>query len=218
MANCHLFQRFKNPIPFLRMLKLQLRKQENCIFCLYGNNNPYFRNLVRYPGPLSGLGQLTELKHNPSEHRSVSVRKLFHDNNIKIAHPTSVRMSYMVDNHPFYLKLLSWHALIKTQNTCTPAIAEKALHDLILHYDPLFYEIVEGLSAKQISFLRALAKGKQKFYADTTRKEFQLGSSSNIARLKQSLEKKGIIKRSNAEMVFTNPLFREWLRRCYFKT
>ena len=79
LANSHLFHRFKDPISFLRTLKVNLKNQKNCVFCLYGNSHLYFRDLVHYPGPLSGLGQVFELKHNPLNHRSASIRKLFHD-------------------------------------------------------------------------------------------------------------------------------------------
>ncbi len=216
LANSHLFHRFSDPIPFLRMLKFKLKNQKNCIFCLYGNNNPFFRDLVHYPGPLFGLGQLFELKHNPLNHRSASIRKLFHDHNKSIGYTTSVHMSYVVDNHPFYLKLLAWHALIRTRSTCTTAIVEKALHDLIHHFDHLFYKIAESLTTKQLSFLKALGKGNQKLYSKATRDEYQLGSTSNIARIKQSLERKEIINTENMETVFTDPIFREWLRKRYF--
>jgi len=125
-------------------------------------------------------------------------------------------MSYVVNNHPFYLKLLAWHALIRTSNTCTTNIVEKALKDLIHHFDYLFYKIVESLTPKQLSFLKALVEGNQRLYSKTTRDEYQLGSTSNIARIKQSLERKEIIHTRNMETVFTDPIFREWLRRHYF--
>ncbi|MCK5068139.1 MAG: hypothetical protein KAR16_11890 [Bacteroidales bacterium] len=216
LANSHLLHRFRNPFSFLRTLKLNLKNQKNCIFCLYGNNNQHFRDLVDYPGPLSGLGQLVELKHNPSKHRSTSIRKLFHDHEKNIGYTTSVHMSYMVDNHPFYLKLLAWHALIRTRHTCTLAIIENAMNDLIHHFDHRFYKIVESLTPKQLSFLKALTEGNQKLYSKDTRGKYQLGSTSNIARIKQSLEKKEMIDTGNRETVFTDPIFREWLRRRYF--
>lgn len=217
LANSHLFHRFRDTIPFLRMLKLKFRNQKNCIFCLYGNNNTSFRDLVNYPGPLSGLGQLFELRHNPLNHRSASVRRLFHDHNKSIGYNTSVHMSYVVDNHPFYLRLLAWHALIRTRYTCTTAIVEKALLDLIHHFDHRFHNILETLTPKQLSFLKALLNGNRKMYSKAMREEYQLGSTSNIARIKQSLERKEFIHTGNRETVFTDPIFREWLRRYYFE-
>ncbi len=122
----------------------------------------------------------------------------------------------MVDNHPFYLKLLVWHAVIRTRHTCTLAIIENALNDLIHHFDYHFYKIVESLTPKQLSFLKALSEGNQKLYSKATRNEYQLGSTSNIVRIKQSLEKKEIIGTGNRDSIFIDPIFREWLRRRYF--
>ena len=117
LSNCHLFQRFKDADSFLRTLRLYLKTQKKCIFCLYGNDTRYFRELVHASGPLSGLGQLFELEHDPTKHRSAGIRKLFHDHNKRIAYTTSVHMSYIVDNHPFYLRLLAWHALTRSSST-----------------------------------------------------------------------------------------------------
>ncbi|MEN8158095.1 MAG: hypothetical protein ABFS10_14175 [Bacteroidota bacterium] len=216
LANSHLFNRFKDPGTFLRTLKLKLKNQKNCIFCLYGKNTPNFRDLVHYPGPLSGLGQLSELRHNPVKHRSASIRKLFHDHEKNIGYATSVRMSYMVDNHPFYLKLLAWHALIRTRHTCTTTIVEKALNDLTHHFNHRFHKITERLTLKQLNFLQALVEGNQMLYSKTTRNKYQLGSSSNVAKIIQNLEKKEIIYTGNMEPGFTDPVFSEWLRSRYF--
>jgi hypothetical protein len=125
-------------------------------------------------------------------------------------------MSYMVDNHPFYLKLLAWHALIRTHYTCTTAIVEEALIDLIHHFNHRFYKIAERLTPKQLRFLKALVEGNQKLYSKATRDKYQLGSTSNIARIKQSFERKEMIKTGDMESGFTDPIFREWLRRQYF--
>jgi hypothetical protein len=216
LANSQLFLRFSDTIPFLRMLKLLLKNQQNCIFCFYGINHPYFGDLIHYPGPLSGLGQLFELRHNPLKHRSVIIRKFFHDHNKSIGFSASNQMSYMVDNHPGYLKLLAWHALIRTRDTCTTSTVEKALSDLIHHFDLHFYNAVKSLTSKQINFLKALVQGNQKLYSKSLRDEYHLGTTSNIVRIKQSLERKEILVTRSKESVFVDPIFREWLRRRYF--
>ena len=217
LSNSHLFHRFKDADSFLRTLKLHLINQKKCIFCLYGYDTSYFRGLVHAPGPLSGLGQVFELRHDPTKHRSASIRKLFHDHGIRIDYTTSIQMSYTVDNHPFYLKLLVWHALIRTQNHCTMKTIDKALNDLILHFEHLFHKTVESLTPKQLNFLKALLEQGSKLCSEAVLKAYQLGSSGNVARIKQSLEKKEIINTGSHDIVFVDPVFRKWLQIRYFK-
>jgi hypothetical protein len=217
LANAHLFHRFKDAIPFLTMLRLKIRSQKNCVFCFYGNDKPNFRKLVHYPGPLSGSGELFELKHNPNKHRSASIRKLFHDHKKRIGYSTSLKMSYAVDHHPFYLQLLSWHALILTQSTCTPAIAERSLNNLIHHFDHRFRIIAEKLTSRQLDFLKALAEGEQKLFSKSVREKYQLGLTGNVTRIKSSLENKEIINHNRLEIAFTDPIFKQWLKRRFYE-
>jgi hypothetical protein len=216
LGNCHLVYRFHDAVPFLRSVKLKLKNQNNCVYCLYGNINPGFQKLAHYPGPLSGLGQQFHLRHNPYLHRSASVRKLFHDHHKSIGYRTSIQMSYAVDNHPFFLKLLCWHSLINTERTCTSRIVEKALLDLILHYDHHFNQLMENLTHKQISFLKALVEGHTKLHSNAVRTDYRLGPTGNVSKIINCLRTKGIIDKRMKICSFTNPIFREWLRRYYF--
>jgi hypothetical protein len=213
IKNCQNLYRFKGRSSFLRTLRVSLKNQKNCIFCLYGYNNANIREMIVYPGPLNGVGQMFQLKNNQTNHRSVSVRKLFHDHEKQIGYSTSVRMSYLVNNQPYYLKLLAWHALIRTQHTCTKEIVEDAMNDLIQHYDYHFRKVEESLTKKQLSFLIALLEGNQKLYSSAIRDKYQLGSTSNVARIKSSLIKKGILDSGIFDGLFIDPLFREWFRR-----
>lgn len=213
LINSHFFHRFRDQTSFLRLLRIKFKNQKNCVFCFSGDINRDLRDLFHYPGPLSGIGQYYELRHNHFKHRSFIIRKLFHDHNKRIGHINSVRMSFLVDNNPFYLNLLAWHALILTRNTCTEAILEKSLTNLIKHFNYRFQMIVERLTPKQLSYLKALVDGNQKLYSSAVREAYQLGSSSNIARIKASLEKKEIIQTGKKEPAFKDPIFREWFRR-----
>jgi hypothetical protein len=216
LGNCHLVYRYHDAIPFLRSVKMKLKKQTNCVYCLYGNIHPGFQKLVQYPGPLSGLGQHYNLRHNPELHRSAAVRKLYHDHQKKIGYRTSVQMSYAVDNHPFFLKLLCWHSLIKTEHTCTPRILENAMKDLIIHYDYDFNLRMESLTQNQIRFLKALVDGHIKLHSDAVRTKYQLGPSGNVSKIINCLIAKGIIDKRMKICTFANPIFREWLIRYYF--
>ncbi|MDF1575686.1 MAG: hypothetical protein P1P86_10910 [Bacteroidales bacterium] len=218
LSNVHLFHRFRDADSFLRIFRRYSINQKNCIFCLYGINTVHFRKLVHAPGPLSGLGQLFELRHDPAKHRSAGIRKLFHENNKRMGYQISILMSYIVDNHPFYLKLFAWHVLIRTRNQCTMKIMDVALNDLLLHFEPQFLKTVEKLTPRQLNYLHALVKEGSKLCSQKTMKAYQLGSSGHVSRIKQSLESKEIIDTGGHTTVFADPLFREWLKNRYFKS
>jgi len=95
---------------------------------------------------------------------------------------------------------------------------DKALNDLILHFEHHFCKTAESLTPKQLSFLQALVEERSKLCSAATREAYQLGSSSNVARIKQSLANKGIIEIGSNVNTFADPVFREWLRICHFKT
>jgi uncharacterized protein len=218
LSNCHLFQRYKDADSFLRTLRLYFQNQKKCIFCLYGCNTNYFRELVHAPGPLSGLGQLFELRHDPTKHRSAIIRKIFHDHKKKIAYTTSIHMSYTVENHPFYLKLLAWHSLIRTRNQCTMKTVDMALNDIILHFEHHFIKTVDSLTTRQLNFLKAMIEVRYRLCSEATLEAYQLGSSSHVARIKKCLGNKEIIDSGSHDTFFVDPVFREWLKIRYFKT
>jgi hypothetical protein len=135
-----------------------------------------------------------------------------------IDYSTSIRISYAVDNHPFYLKLLAWHALIRTRNLCTMKIVDAAMNDLLLHFEDQFQKIVEKLTPKQLSFLKAWLELGSGLCSEAVLNAFQLGSSSNVARIKHSLKNKEIIFSRGRDIFFVDPVFRKWLQVRYFKT
>jgi hypothetical protein len=218
LSNIHLFHRYKDADFLLRELRLHFKKQDKCFFCLYGHDTAYLKGLVHAPGPLSGLGQLFELRHDPSKHRSARIRKLFHEHNKRIEFNTSIHMSYIVDNHPYYLKLLTWHTLIRTRNLCTIKTVDEALYDLLLHFEQHFLRIVESLTTRQLSFIKATIEVRFKLCSEAILNAYQLGTSSNVARLKKSLVNKDILDTTRHDTDFVDPVFREWLKIRYFKT
>ena len=122
----------------------------------------------------------------------------------------------MVKNHPTYLKILVWHAFIRTQNTCTISIAERAMNEMIFHYNFHFFKMIEQLTPNHISFLKALLEGNQQLYSKETREKYQLGSSSNVAKIKRGLQLKEILNAGNRDIEIADPIFQLWLQRHYF--
>ena len=75
-------------------------------------------------------------------------------------------------------------------------------------------QMIEPLSEFQLNFLRAIASGiKKDFGLSEVREEYNLGSYSNITRLKTALLERDLIEKKETELVITDPIFAKWLKR-----
>ena len=78
----------------------------------------------------------------------------------------------------------------------------------------LYYNYLDGLTALQINFLRAIADG---IYSGFSRKEiienYRLGTSANITRVRKALEDKELIDISHESITFNDPVFQLWFRK-----
>ena len=66
----------------------------------------------------------------------------------------------------------------------------------------------------QMNFLRALIDGvHEEFTSQEILKNYQLGTSTNIQRIKDSLLKKDLIDISRKKVTIPDPVFRAWLKQ-----
>ena len=120
------------------------------------------------------------------------------------------------ENYSAYVQQLAWlvFTLKEEGETVTEDDVRQAENDLLATNDILFMQMIEPLSEFQLNFLRAIASGiKKDFGLSEVREEYNLGSYSNITRLKTALLERDLIEKQNTELVITDPIFAKWLKR-----
>ena len=120
------------------------------------------------------------------------------------------------ENYSAYVQQLAWlvFTLKEEGETVTEDDVKQAKNDLLATNDILFMQMIEPLSEFQLNFLRAIASGiKKDFGLSEVREEYNLGSYSNITRLKTALLERDLIEKQNTELVITDPIFAKWLKR-----
>ena len=79
---------------------------------------------------------------------------------------------------------------------------------------PLFVEQTSGLTTYQLNLLRAICQG---YHDDFGKKEvtsrFDLGSRSNLTKLKTALIEREILEQTEEGFFIADPLFELWFRR-----
>lgn len=98
-----------------------------------------------------------------------------------------------------------------------PVLLE-ALDMMISIHQPRFVATMEGLTTFQLSLLRAILEGHQKFSSTEVINKYGLNSSANVRRLKDALCKKEIISFDSTDTpVLLDPLFEYWAKKYYFE-
>ena len=98
---------------------------------------------------------------------------------------------------------------VETQTTEQDVLA--SITDLFHQNSMLYYRYVEGLSSYQINFLRAVADGiNSEFTKSAVLQKYNLGTSANVKRLKDALEKRELIDISGRIVTFNDPVFKLW--------
>ena len=89
---------------------------------------------------------------------------------------------------------------------------------LISIHEPRFIEKVNGMTGFQLNFFRAVLEGYSKFSSKEVIEKFGLNSSANVLRVKDALKKKEIIAfDDNENPHIIDPLFRYWMKTCFYK-
>ena len=99
--------------------------------------------------------------------------------------------------------------------TCDTDIVKSAFDSLVNQLSLLFSNIIDNLTAKQISFLQAVANGEKNFSSREVLARYDLGTSANIKNLRKALQDKDLIDILPDSTVIQDPVFAYWLKTKY---
>jgi len=78
----------------------------------------------------------------------------------------------------------------------------------------LFVQQIEGLTSHQMNFLRAIANDiHDKFGSKNVMDSYDLGTKTNINRIKDTLISKELIETINGSFYFADPVFAIWFKK-----
>ena len=108
---------------------------------------------------------------------------------------------------------LGW--ILRTNSIHTTSIVDDAFESLVGQLSLLFSNLVDSLTAKQISFLQAVAYGEKNFSSREVLTKYQLGTSANIKNLKKAMQDKDLIDVMPDAISLQDPVFAYWLKEKY---
>ena len=206
---------FSDSKTFQKRLRTVWQLQQNVSYCLFGSKKHLMNELFeRRSLPFYKFGDALYLQKIATEDWVKYICERFGATNKSISPSLAERIVQKVDNHSSYVQQLAWLVWIHTDKVATEENFEEAWQDLLDQNTPLFEKQTENLTGYQLNFLRAIIDGVSKeFTTKNVLEKYNLGTSSNVAIVKRALIKKELIDIEKKEIVISDIVLKEWLKR-----
>ena len=208
---------FKDSLAFQRKLRSHWQKHQHVCYCLYGSKRHMLLDIFTNASmPFYRFGDIILLDKISNEQWGKFICERFLTTGKTISMKQACYLANMVDNHSYYVQQLAQQVWLRTAKVCDFEIIDTAMENVKNQLSLLFINMVDTLTARQLSFLKAVLDGVTKYSSMDILKEYSLGTSANVKRIKDALQEKEIIDISGNNIQILDPLFKYWLVHDYY--
>lgn len=189
----------------------------NVSFCFYGSKKHMMENIFQNKRmPFYQFGDMVTLDKIPTEDWIDYIVARFNANGKSISREGALKICATVDNYSSYVQQFAWNVYVNTEKEVTDSIIETAFEELMAQCSGLFIQQINGLSAYQMNFLRAVCSGiHNDFGSASILEDYRLGTKSNVTTLKKALQDKELIEIRKDGIYISDPVFEIFFRKQY---
>lgn len=209
---------FPDTINVQKRMRGAWQHHQNVSYCMYGSKKHMMMNIFQSQRmPFYKFGQTIYLDKIPKEDWCKYIKERFESKGKIISHTFAERICDEVECYSTYVQELAWTIFVETEKEVTEETFNEGVRMLLQNNTAFFQNQIVTLTTYQMNMLRAICNdvttdfGSKKII-DT----YNLGSKSNISRLKSTLEDKELIETNNGVTTICDPVFKLWFRRVTF--
>ncbi len=208
---------FSDSITVQKRLRSIWQHQQNVSYCLFGSKKHLMTKLFQNRKmPFYQFGEMMYLDKISTADWIPFIQSRFELQGKKISKELANRICDTVENCSSYVQQLSWNILAETEETATEQDFKHGLSALMAQCSGLFEEQIQGLTSYQMNFLRAICEGVHRdFGSKKVMEDYNLGSKSNIIRIKEALLDKELIEINQEGVYLEDPIFRMWFKKTF---
>jgi hypothetical protein len=208
---------FKDFEIFEKKLRATWQRQKSVTYCLYGSHKHMMAEIFNNPSkPFYRFGDIILLQKIETSKWINFIVDGFKNTGKLIDEETAALIPKTMKNHSWYVQQLSHYTWNLASKKANREQIEMALKELIQANTPLYQREVQGLSEKQINFLKAIAKGEKQLMGNEVMQRYQLGTPRNISKNNSIFTNNDIIHKINETTEFIDPAFELWFKKQYF--
>lgn len=207
---------FPDSITVQKRLRSVWQHQENVSYCLYGSKKHMMTTLFQQRSkPFYKFGSTMYLPVIPTEVWVPYLRKQFASEGKTLSPNLAAEMCAIVENNSSYVQELAFNVLLCTRgDEVTQEQLKEGIEEMIDSNVTLFIEKTEHLTTYQMNYLRALISGVHNDFGKADiRERYNLGSPTNVKRIKDALEEREIVDVTEQGVFISDPVLSMWLRR-----
>ena len=186
-------------------------------YCLFGSKRHMMSKIfLNCSMPFYQFGDLMWLQKIPTSDWTGYIVSHFERAGRHISEQMVTKICEAVDLYPSYVQHLASIILNRTSQgeTATEEELPSAIKELISTNEALYMQQIEPLTGYQMNLLRAIVSGIHSGYNEKkVRSQFDLGSPSNMVRLRDALIERDIIYSEMRQLYITDPVFSLWFRQ-----
>ncbi len=206
---------FPGSLEIQRRLRSVWQHQKNVSYCLFGSKlHMMTRLFLKKSYPFYRFGEVLNLKPIPLQTWIPYIQGRFAAYGKQIEKRYIEQICETVEYQASYVQQLSYSVFLLSEEKVTDDSFELAVEDLLAQNSNVFIEQTQSLTAYQLNFLRAVIDGiKCGFGEAEIRDKYNLGSPSNITRLKNSMIEKELVELTEDGIIIGDPVLKLWLKR-----
>ena len=200
-----------------KRLRSVWQHQRHVSYCLFGSKKHLMTNLFQNRKmPFYQFGEMMFLDKIPTDDWVPFIRSRFESQGKSISDDLARRICETVENNSSYVQQLAWNVLAETEKITTTTEFANGVRALLAQTSGLFEQQMQGLTSYQLGFIRALCHDvRSDFGSKTIIEQYNLGSKSNIARIKESLLNRELIETNADGIYLDDPVFKLWFLQKY---
>lgn len=184
-------------------------------YCLFGSKQHMMKNLFQSRKmPFYQFGDMFFIKRIPTEKWMSFIVNRFADSGKTISTELAQRICDTVDNYSSYVQQLAWNVFaVSSGSIITEQDIKDGYEATMAQSVSFFVEQTANLTSYQLNLIRAICQGyHQDFGSKEVTSRFELGTKSNLTKLKKALVEREIIEITETGCYIADPLFEQWFK------
>ena len=206
---------FPDSLEVQKRLRGVWQHQKHVSYCLYGSKlHMMTRLFLKKSHPFYRFGEVLNQEVIPLQTWIPYIQQRFALFGKQIDDHYVERICETVEYQASYVQQLAYSVFLLSDKDVTDASFAQGVEDLLAQNANVFIEQTQSLTAYQMNFLRAIMDGISGGFGEAAvRDAYNLGSPSNITRLKNSMIEKELVELTEKGIVLGDPVLKLWLKK-----